>query len=209
MDRTTKTEPAYWDNAAREFPQFPRSEFPVEIPTGFSDGSWRNDLAPCLIMQGNSSDNMIRIWIDHKDSDKREYPELARYTVVMEDVTTGDTWTVLESESWDDVLNLFKGPEKLKDIAAQPIANWADGFRYLTGIAWTGATYHLEDSAASVVRRHVNTYVPVFDSSVARLMDSRSSELYKLETGETGFCPIFLMLILHDGITRAQRGGYA
>lgn len=50
--------------------EFPDFELDVEIPKGFNDVSWHNDVCPSFI---NRSLNLC-LWIDYADKSKSEFP---------------------------------------------------------------------------------------------------------------------------------------
>jgi hypothetical protein len=81
-----------------EFPDFPASDWPTEIPAGFIDNSWHNDSAPSLI----SEELGLRIWIDYSNPELREIPGGTRFLLQPsenEDEATDpistDDWAVI------------------------------------------------------------------------------------------------------------------
>lgn len=79
-----------------EFPSFPASAFP-EIPVGFEDSSWHNDVCPSI---ADEKRNLL-IFIDFTDPADREFPEtIGRFTVTR----LSDTEQLLTTDSWETVL---------------------------------------------------------------------------------------------------------
>jgi len=72
-----------------EFPDFPASDMPGDIPPGFVDSSWRNDICPSFT---NEALGLV-LWIDFADPSRREFPHWHRYRVT--------------TASADDIADLF------------------------------------------------------------------------------------------------------
>jgi hypothetical protein len=80
------------------FPDYPEADFPVELPEGFSDTSWKNDSCPS--MESNSL--LLRVWIDYADVSQREHQNGFRYIIL--DSEDEDANPILETDSWSEVL---------------------------------------------------------------------------------------------------------
>jgi hypothetical protein len=59
-----------------EFEDFDPADMP-ELPPGFDDCSWHNDLSPSFEHQARG----LQLWVDYADPELREFPEGERFTV--------------------------------------------------------------------------------------------------------------------------------
>ena len=64
-----------------------RTEFPdfvldVEIPEGFTDESWRNDVCPRFDKQLPNGSWLV-LWVDYLDPNDREYTKEKRFAVAL------------------------------------------------------------------------------------------------------------------------------
>ena len=86
----------------REFPNFDPATMP-EIPSGFTDSSWHNDICPSFYDEARK----LRLFINYLDPEERELP-FKRFIVDRFDQWT-DTEGVLllETEDWNEVLNFI------------------------------------------------------------------------------------------------------
>lgn len=80
-----------------------REEFPdfvmdVEIPAGWIDTSWHNDVSPSFETRG------LRIWVDFADPGRREFEDRPRFTVA--EYTDDMDWVAdhLSTDDWSAVL---------------------------------------------------------------------------------------------------------
>lgn len=99
-----------------EFPDYPADALP-ELPEGFTDRSWRNELSPCFIHDASG----LVLWCDYPAAEAREFPDAARFTLhkcIGRHPTAG--WQFDESmliigsaEAWDDMAALIA-----KELAA-------------------------------------------------------------------------------------------
>lgn len=80
------------------FPDFPASDLPL-LPEGFVDRSWRNDACPCFV----DVEFGLELWIDFADVNKREFPDLKRFSLCSE---LGAP--IYESDDWADMLDAIK-----------------------------------------------------------------------------------------------------
>lgn len=66
----------------------------VTIPDDFVDVSWKNDVCPSLAPNG---DDRVRLWVDGKDPDGREFRGAPRFTVTVDGeddpIYSGDDFT--------------------------------------------------------------------------------------------------------------------
>lgn len=88
-----------------EFPNRPPIEF--EIPEGFVDESWNQDVCPKFY----NEELGVVLWVEEPDASKREFPEMGRFCLVrVTPLEDGDFEfsnppdVICESESFDDVL---------------------------------------------------------------------------------------------------------
>lgn len=85
-----------------EFPDF--GELDVVIPAGFEDTSWHNDACPSFTKTFMDTDGFVsmylRIWVDYKDSDKRQTPKGSSRFVL--EVLSADYEHIECSEASDD-----------------------------------------------------------------------------------------------------------
>ena len=94
----------------KEFPDRPPIE--VEIPKGFVDDSWRNDICPKFY---NAKLGLV-LWVEEPDASKREIPEMLRFCLQrVEVLPAGDyVWpqgeinTICESDDFSDILAALK-----------------------------------------------------------------------------------------------------
>lgn len=85
-----------------EFPEF--GELDVEIPEGFTDNSWHNDVCPSFICQIDEvGDYIVKLSVDHKDPEKRElqgYPrflaQVDKYGIPVDHFGTDDWSAAVE-----------------------------------------------------------------------------------------------------------------
>lgn len=85
-----------------EFPDFPESDWP-EMPEGFEDTSWHNDVCPNITCEALS----LAIYIDYSDPKARETGENGeRFTVYRLDGDHTITDDALTTDNWQEVLDL-------------------------------------------------------------------------------------------------------
>ncbi len=60
--------------------EFPHFELDVQIPDGFEDNSWHNDVCPNWI-KNNSDGSVINLWIDYKNPEEREMKKGKRFMI--------------------------------------------------------------------------------------------------------------------------------
>ncbi|MBU0801371.1 MAG: hypothetical protein KKA05_10290 [Alphaproteobacteria bacterium] len=124
-----------------EFPDYPCPDMPVEV-RGWHDLSWRNDACPNFRVGG------LAVFVDYAQPDKREFPELQRFTVYRCDLEP-DGWAhparsqavILTSDDWADVLAAVANCDPLGGqvaelaelMAERPAADLADLFRLTFG----------------------------------------------------------------------------
>ena len=76
------------------------SMFEYDIPEGFSDSSYGNDMCPSIA----NDDLDLQIFIDAKDPEDREESSYARFSVIHASEYGECGNTLFESESFEDVL---------------------------------------------------------------------------------------------------------
>ena len=81
---------------ATAFPDYPAASMP-SVPTGFYDGSYRNDVCPRFI----SDDDRVSIWVDYPDPDARELSLVRQYRVTLASI---DDDIVLETDDWSEAV---------------------------------------------------------------------------------------------------------
>lgn len=186
--------------ALREFGHqgYTRADLPETIPEGLTDQSWHNDTCPNV---GAVYGDHIRVaaWIEPEDRAKREFPEAPRYAVTLEYQTQnvgGFRYdTVLESESWADVLAWFDVSD-FGDAIARPITTHAGLFRFIRALIAHKAMFHFEDSPESIVWAEPGN--PVKPEHFAAL-SARVAEAYALNGWGRDFCPIGWALDMMEG----------
>lgn len=89
-----------------------RTPINVEIPAGFVDDSWRDDVCPKFI----NLDMGLLLWVEEPDPAKRETPDWPRYRLERvkrsPDVYDFLDEVVVESENYDDVLKAIDAERK-------------------------------------------------------------------------------------------------
>lgn len=80
-----------------EFPSFDPATMP-QIPAGFKDQSWCNDVCPSFYSAGLD----LSLWVDFADPDQRELPNEPRFAVAA----CGDPndHVFFNSDDWSQVL---------------------------------------------------------------------------------------------------------
>jgi hypothetical protein len=90
-----------------------RSEFPSfdydipQIPEGFADMSWRNDVCPSFTRKLNETQEMV-LWVDFADENRRECGG-RQFTLVIQEIDNEtdplDFVSEFDTNSWDEMLN--------------------------------------------------------------------------------------------------------
>ena len=80
----------------------------VEIPEGFEDQSWHNDVCPRFDKQLPNG-NWLVLWVDYLNPEDREYPKEKRFVVALFDDEYTHIETLLESDSWQEIVDFVKG----------------------------------------------------------------------------------------------------
>ena len=88
--------------------EFPDFVFDVEIPEGFSDQSWHNDACPRFDKQLPNGTWLV-LWVDYLDPNDRDYPKEKRFAVALNDAEYNYVVTLLESDSWQAIVDFVKG----------------------------------------------------------------------------------------------------
>jgi hypothetical protein len=85
-----------------EFPEW--TDMP-DVPEGFVDQSWHNDVMPNYADESRK----LRIWIEHPDESMREMPGVwKRFTLVRGEYGHPDQKTVFETDDWSEMLQAIK-----------------------------------------------------------------------------------------------------
>lgn len=79
------------------FPDYPAAAMP-ELPLGWYDASWRQDVCPCYARD----DGAVLIWIDYPNPSDREYYNTRRFRVMR----FGDDDIMAETDHWDKALKI-------------------------------------------------------------------------------------------------------
>ena len=87
--------------------EFPNFDFEVpQLPEGFVDISWHNDVCPSFSCDLNDKQEMI-IWVNYADEDRRECGGL-QFALVVKDIDNDcdplGFACELETNSWDAIL---------------------------------------------------------------------------------------------------------
>ena len=83
--------------------EFPDFAMDVIIPDTWEDISYHNDACPSYHAGLTPEGYSIKVWIDYTDPKKREFPQMDRFCVVIEDNLIIETDTH-EGNDWDAVL---------------------------------------------------------------------------------------------------------
>jgi len=81
-----------------EFPDFGKLD--VEIPKGFEDISWHNDVCPSFY----NEEYGVRLWVDYKLPQQREMPERYRFALTATDEHGEFTSGIYETDSYEEIL---------------------------------------------------------------------------------------------------------
>ena len=84
----------------QEFPEF--GPMDVKIPAGFEDSSWHNDVCPSF-SKDLFNGQVLRLWIERKCADDREYPELPRFSVALHDFDAAFLDTLATSDDYAEI----------------------------------------------------------------------------------------------------------
>ena len=83
--------------------EFPDFAMDVIIPDSWEDISYHNDACPSYHAGLTPEGYSIKVWIDYTDPKEREFPQMDRFCVVIEDNLLIETDTH-EGNDWDAVL---------------------------------------------------------------------------------------------------------
>lgn len=83
--------------------EFPDFALGVIIPDTWEDISYHNDGCPSFYAGVTQEGYNVKVWIDYADRKEREFPEMDRFCVVIEDNLIIETDTH-EGNDWDAVL---------------------------------------------------------------------------------------------------------
>lgn len=86
-----------------EFPEFDPQTMP-EIPEGWEDISWHNDVAPSFQV-GNPEGIWFRVWVDFAKEAEREFPQSThRFAIDKVNEEMGDEETLVQSDDWAEIV---------------------------------------------------------------------------------------------------------
>lgn len=93
-----------------EFPDFPETDWP-EMPEGFEDTSWHNDVCPNITCEALN----LAVYIDYLDPAKRECGENGkRFIVYRIDGDTTITDDAVDTDNWSEVLDFIARERAVK-----------------------------------------------------------------------------------------------
>jgi hypothetical protein len=106
--------------------QFPASfRLGLNIPEGWQDSSWGNDVCPSFLIPAAG----LKVFIDHEDPSQREIEDAPRFSVHPTDADGNVDYEaadccILETESWDIVLHTIA--DRLRDMADAETNSYAE-----------------------------------------------------------------------------------
>lgn len=83
--------------------KFPNFIMDVKIPDTWEDISHHNDACPSFYAGVTQEGYSVKVWVDYADPREREFPQMDRFCVVIEDNLIIETDTH-EGNDWDAVL---------------------------------------------------------------------------------------------------------
>jgi hypothetical protein len=92
--------------------EFPNFDYDIpQLPDGFVDVSWHNDVCPSFSCDLNETQEMV-LWVNYADENRRECGGL-QFALVVKDKENDfcdpfDFASELETNSWDDILIKIK-----------------------------------------------------------------------------------------------------
>ena len=87
--------------------EFPDFVLDADIPEGFSDCSWHNDVSPHW-EKPLSEGRVLDIWITYASVEKREYPDASRYLVGIRQAEECEYDVEVFTNDWNAVLQFVK-----------------------------------------------------------------------------------------------------
>ena len=108
------------------FPDFPPADFPADLPDGFVDSSWHDDVTPSIENEALG----LRVWIFHADRAQRDYPAGAPHRYVLWDTGSGEI--IISGNSWPGILgaidHLVRENEAIerRDLEERRSGRWDD-----------------------------------------------------------------------------------
>ena len=100
-----KCQTQFFPTLAAEFPDMPLDSLP-DIPRGWEDMSWHNDVSPSFRAHTRTDSTYIRVWIDYPDETRRELSG-KRFTASWYDAEgnhLGDLYPFVETDDWATLL---------------------------------------------------------------------------------------------------------
>jgi hypothetical protein len=95
----------FFPRLVAEFPDVPLESLP-QIPIGWEDMSWHNDVSPSFLAYTRSDGAYIRAWVDFPDEADREL-NCKRFTASWYDAEgnhLGDLYPFVETDDWATLL---------------------------------------------------------------------------------------------------------
>jgi hypothetical protein len=89
--------------------EFPDFVLDVEIPEGFTDQSWHNDVCP-RFERDLPDGRYLVIWVDFADPKEREYSNCHRFAVDLYEPDSTYLRTLIRSDNWQDIVNFVNTP---------------------------------------------------------------------------------------------------
>lgn len=89
--------------------EFPDFVLDVEIPEGFTDQSWHNDVCP-RFERALPDGRYLSIWVDFADPKEREYSNCHRFAVDLHEPDSTYLRTLIRSDNWQDIVDFVNTP---------------------------------------------------------------------------------------------------
>lgn len=90
-------------NLRYSFPAYKVETLP-EIPEGFLDMSWRNDMCPSFVNEALN----LTIWVDFENPDDREDPELERFMLCKSEDDGDGPVIIISTNDYNAILEALK-----------------------------------------------------------------------------------------------------
>lgn len=132
-----------------EFPHIKSLGFDpaTDLPEGFVDESWRNDACPNFFNEAKS----LRLWVETEDPDARESGELSqRFSLYRSEKYGEQAEEILETDDWQEMRTRLESFYLFDRLP--PSTTRDDVVRYLTALAQSDYTYHIDDDPAQIIQ---------------------------------------------------------
>lgn len=98
----------------RYLQEFPDYDDTLPTLEGFHDSSYHNDTCPSLFkMLDEKEEKYIQIYCDYKDINLREWDDMQRFTVYMNDLAE----TTFQTDNWEEIVQFIKALNVLSIIS--------------------------------------------------------------------------------------------